>query len=116
MDEQAAAEMLDSLLKEFWIEYAFGSAFLLLRLFARWKTAGLHAMQLDDGFILFAYVSPEFWRASTRLAVVQRVNQFPVFIFTPRSRDALHYVIWKQYRIVRRDREAGSAREGSKHG
>lgn len=59
---------LKPLITEFWVEYALGTAVMLVRFYARWKVAGFKNPQLDDWFIFLAFVSLEDSRVQSRIA------------------------------------------------
>lgn len=51
------ADALKPLITEFWVEYAIGNVFLLLRFYARIKVLGVKSLQLDDYFAFAGFVS-----------------------------------------------------------
>lgn len=50
------ADALKGLITEFWVEYAVGNVFLLLRFYARIKILGITNLQLDDYFAFAGFV------------------------------------------------------------
>lgn len=53
--------MAYSQLAECFAEYAIGTSFLLLRLFARIKMVGVRGLQVDDLFAVLAVVRLIWW-------------------------------------------------------